>query len=52
MVPEWQNLPHVQKNGELVYKTVAGEPGAETVFDRERNERFWRSIRKSVAKGR
>lgn len=34
------------------YSSVAGAPGAETVFEREKRERFWRSIRKQVEKGR
>jgi hypothetical protein len=34
------------------YKTVAGAPGSESVFERDNRERFWRSIRKQVEKGR
>lgn len=37
---------------EKYYNSVAGAPGSETVFERDNRERFWRSIRKQVEKGR
>lgn len=46
---KWQEMG---KSSYIKYKTVAGEPGAESVFDRERNERFWRSLRKQAQQGR
>jgi hypothetical protein len=42
----------MQKNDYIRYASVAGSPGAESLDERLRRERFWRSLRKQVEAGR
>lgn len=38
-------------NGKILYSSMAGEPGAESIFERETRERFWKSFGKKIRKG-
>lgn len=39
------------KSSYIVYQSAAGSPGAESHYDRNSRERFWRSLRKQIQAG-
>lgn len=39
------------KNSYVVYRSEAGRHDTESHFDRERNEKYWRSLRKKIQAG-